>query len=388
MTSPAVDRGLLGQLSGALELDPVLRALLDALPDTVVVVDEAGRILFAADGIRELSGYQPEELTGLPIELLVPPRHRASHARDRRQFEQGAIARPMGAQQDVALHRRDGGEVAVDISLSPLAARGRRFVIAAIRAADERRAAEQAIHRALRHEQEAAAKLREAAEIKNAFIRAISHELRTPLTVVQGLAETLEARSAGFSPRQIELLAARLARNAERLDGLLGDLLDVDRLTRGTVMAERQVVDVATLARQVVERSATGDRPVALEVPDSLLAEVDPAQVERILENLLHNAVKYSPAGTLVTVRATLDLEAGGLVLGVDDEGEGVPEELRESVFEPFFRVDDSSPAPGTGVGLALVAEFARLHGGRAWIEGREGGGCSFKVLLPPPGGR
>jgi signal transduction histidine kinase len=145
------------------------------------------------------------------------------------------------------------------------------------------------------------------------------------------------------------------------------------------------VVDVAALVRQVVERCGTGDRPVVLEVPDRLPAEVDPAQVERILENLLHNAFKYSPAGTPVTIRATLDLEAGGLRLDVEDQGTGVPEELRESVFEPFFRVDDSSPAPGAGVGLSLVAEFARLHGGRAWIEDLDGTGCAFRVLLPPP---
>jgi PAS domain S-box-containing protein len=385
MTTPAVERGPRDQFTGALEADPVIRALLDAVPDTVVVVDETGRILFAAEGIRELSGYRPEELTGLPIELLVPPRHRAAHASLRERFEQGPDTRPMGAQQDTTLRHRDGGEVAVDISLSPLDGRGRRFVVAAIRAADERRAAEQAIYRALRHEQEAAARLREAAEMKNAFIRAISHELRTPLTVVQGLAETLEARAGDFSTRQIELLAARLARNAERLDGLLADLLDVDRLTRGTVVAERQLVDVAAVARRVVERSARGDRPVALEVPDSLPAEVDPAQVERILDHLLHNAIKYSPPGTPVTVRATLDVEAGGLLLVVEDEGAGVPEALREAIFEAFYRVDDSSPAPGTGVGLSLVAEFARLHGGRAWVEDREGPGCSFKVLLPPP---
>jgi two-component system, LuxR family, sensor kinase FixL len=385
MTTPAVQRDLLDQLTGALEVDPTLRALLDALPDTVVVFDEAGRVLFAAEGIEALSGYRPEELTGRPVELLVPPRRRAAHARTRREFEEAPTARPMAAQQDITLHHRDGGEVAVDVSLAPLEARGRRFSIAAIRPADERRVAEQAVYRALRHEQEAAAKLREAAGIKNAFIRAISHELRTPLTVVQGLAETLEARAGGFSTRQIQQLAARLARNAERLDGLLGDLLDVDRLTRGTVTAERQVVDVAALARQVVERCGTGDRPVVLEVPDHLPAEVDPAQVERILENLLHNAFKYSPAGTPVTVRATLDLEAGGLRLDVEDQGTGVPDELRESVFEPFFRVDDSSPAPGTGVGLSLVAEFARLHGGRAWIEDLDGVGCAFRVLLPPP---
>ncbi len=383
MEGPGLDHELLDQLAGVLEIDAGLRVLLDALPDVIVVVDENGLIVLASQPILRLAGYQPTELVGEPIEILVPVARREGHVRVRGGFEADARSRPMGSQQDIMLRHRDGSEIAVDISLSPIRSAGRQFVVAAVRGASQRRAAEQAVRRALEHEQEAAARLREVAEIKNAFIRAISHELRTPLTVVRGLAETLEDRASQLSPTQIELLATRLARNAQRLDGLLGDLLDIDRLTRGTIVADRQVIDLANLCREVIARSATGGRRVVAELPERLPAAVDPAQVERILENLLTNAVKYSPPDTPIIVRAGLDAGSGGLLLTVDDEGSGVPAHLQEAIFEPFFRVDDASPAPGTGVGLSLVAEFARLHGGRAWVEDRAGGGSSFRVLLP-----
>jgi PAS domain S-box-containing protein len=385
MPPPAAESELLDQLAGVLELDAGLRVLLDALPDAIVVVDDEGRIVFAGQPIQDLAGYPPSELLGRPVEFLVPPELRESHVRTRLEFARAPTSRPMGAHQDIVLRHRDGTEVAVDISLSPIEAGGRRFVVAAVRGAGERRAAEQAVRRALHHEQEAAARLRNADEVKNSFLRAISHELRTPLTVVTGIAETLAARAGLLSAAKIGMLSRRLARNAERLDTLLADLLDVDRLSRGTLMANRQRTDVADLARRVVARTSEGNRPLVAAVPAHLYAEVDPALVERILENLLSNAVKYSAAGSPVTVRSILDLDAGGLLLVVDDEGEGVPEDIRESIFEPFFRGDDSSPAPGTGVGLSLVAEFAQLHGGRAWVEDREGGGASFRVLLPPP---
>ena len=111
-----------------------------------------------------------------------------------------------------------------------------------------------------------------------------------------------------------------------------------------------------------------------------MVAAVDPPKVERMVENLLVNAFKHTPPGTAVHLR----VEAAGddVLLAVDDRGPGVPAEQREAVFEIFSR-GDGTTAPGTGVGLSLVARFAELHGGRAWVEDNPGGGASFRVSLP-----
>jgi signal transduction histidine kinase len=113
---------------------------------------------------------------------------------------------------------------------------------------------------------------------------------------------------------------------------------------------------------------------------ERLTAAVDAAKVERILENLLYNAYKHTPPGSRVWVR--LAAEGEGALLAVEDEGPGIPPAFRESIFEPFQR-GEATDASGTGIGLSLVARFAELHGGRAWVEERAGGGASFRVFLP-----
>jgi signal transduction histidine kinase len=114
-----------------------------------------------------------------------------------------------------------------------------------------------------------------------------------------------------------------------------------------------------------------------------LTAAIDPAQVERIVENLLVNVARHCPPGSTATVRVSES--RNGVLVSVDDEGPGVPDDLKVIVFEPFRRGRDPH-APGTGIGLSLVARFAELHGGRAWVEDRPGGGASFRVLLAHDG--
>ena len=365
-------------------MDIALESLLDVLPGSILVVDDDGRIAFAERSLQQLSGYTPEDLVGRHVEMLVPPNHRQAHADHRREYLEAPRSRPMGAPLDILLHHRAGHDVPVEVSLSPVEADGHRFIVAAIRDAVERREALLASRRALDRERAASAKLREAAETKNAFIRAVSHELRTPLTVVEGLASTLERRLDELDDEQVRRFAGRLAHNARRLDTLLSDLLDVDRLTRGVIEAIRRPVDVVLLTLEVVQRSAAGAAQIAVEGPETLELEVDPAQVERILENLLANAVKHTPPETPVVVRWEPDAH-GGALLCVDDEGPGIPDEQRQTIFEPFTQgAPGTHHAPGTGVGLSLVAQFAQLHGGRAWVEHRDGGGASFRVLFPP----
>jgi signal transduction histidine kinase len=108
---------------------------------------------------------------------------------------------------------------------------------------------------------------------------------------------------------------------------------------------------------------------------------VDGAKVERIVENLLANAVRHTSVGTQIWIR--VNASDDGVLIAVEDAGPGVPEDLRIAVFEPFRQGTEGGPSPGVGIGLSLVARFSELHGGRAWVEEREGGGASFRVFLP-----
>jgi PAS domain S-box-containing protein len=248
----------------------------------------------------------------------------------------------------------------------------------------ERIEAEQAVRNAYEREREAADRLRSLDDMKNAFLNAVSHELRTPLAALLGFALTLE-QQGDLLPREEQLeLLARLARNARKLDRLLSDLLDLDRLRRGVLEPQRRLVDVGALARTVVEEAQLDPGRIEVIAPP-VVASVDGSKVERILENLVANAAKHTGPGTRIWV--TVRSEDGGVLILVEDEGTGVRDDLKGEVFEPFRQGDDvRSHAPGAGIGLSLVALFAELHGGRAWVEDRPGGGASFRVFLPGDG--
>jgi signal transduction histidine kinase len=152
-------------------------------------------------------------------------------------------------------------------------------------------------------------------------------------------------------------------------------------LQRGIVAPQRRPVDVAEVVGEAIRESdVLKDRSVEIDA-EPLIVSVDPAKVERIVENLLANAARHTPPGTRVWVR--VESEGDGALVIVEDEGPSVPAESREMIFEPFQQAGHPNHAPGVGVGLSLVAKFAELHGGRAWLEDRPGGGASFHVLLP-----
>jgi PAS domain S-box-containing protein len=224
---------------------------------------------------------------------------------------------------------------------------------------------------------------RRVEEVRENILSAVSHELRTPLTSILGFALTLRERWRGLSDEGREEMIGHVANEAARLERLLTDLLDVDRLRHGRLRAVVEPTDVGALVTGVVAAHPLGDRPVELEA-DSVVAGVDPAKVERIVENLLSNAVRHTPAGT--PVKVSVEANGPGVLVRVDDGGPGVPDAEKESVFGLFTRGTASADSPGVGVGLSLVAQFAALHGGRAWVEDEPGGGSSFRVLLPGAG--
>jgi signal transduction histidine kinase len=235
------------------------------------------------------------------------------------------------------------------------------------------------VQRQLDDERDRALRLREADDLKNTFLAAVSHELRTPLTSILGFAVTMIDRPELAEPQRDRMLRTILV-EAEHLEDILANLLDLDRLTRGKatlVTRELDPASVVTVAVQHVEQRS--GRDIELDLQDGLVMRLDAAKVERIVENLVGNAVKYTPVDS--QVRVQLRSAGDGILIVVDDSGPGISSELRESIFEPFRRGADVG-VPGTGIGLSLVDRFSRMHGGRAWVEERPGGGCRFQVFL------
>jgi two-component system sensor histidine kinase KdpD len=214
-------------------------------------------------------------------------------------------------------------------------------------------------------------------------LTAVSHELRTPLAAIVGIALTLQRARSSLAEDDCADLVDRLAANAGKLDRLLSDLLDLDRLNRGIVTPKLRPTDLAALVTRIGTEWQDTGRLLELAV-EPVVAQVDPAKVERIVENLLANAARHTSPDAPVWVRVARQDQ--GVLIAVEDAGGGIPPELRATLFEPFRQGPEvPTHAPGVGIGLTLVARFAELHGGRAWVEERPGGGSSFRVLLPDP---
>ena len=315
--------------------------------------------------------------------------------------DKGAIDRliPVGLSADdaVALARRPAG---IGVLIVPIVRGGRTLGrlhlapehgAAAFDAEDEAVAMSLAAHaaetievaRAFQHERQVARELQALDEMKNAFLSAVSHELRTPLTIVVGLAQTLQRPELQLDADQQRDFLQRLARNAWKLQRLLSDLLDLDRLRRGILEPRRRPTQLDALVARVVKESGLADERTTTLDLEPLEVAVDCAQVERIVENLVINALRHTNPGTPVWVG--LRSCDGGVLLSVDDGGAGVPRDLQAVIFEPFRQGANGDHSPGVGVGLSLVARFAELHGGRAWVEDRDGGGASFRVFLAAP---
>jgi PAS domain S-box-containing protein len=217
-------------------------------------------------------------------------------------------------------------------------------------------------------------------ELRENILATVSHELRTPLTSILGFAQTLEERGADLDEETTAKMVKHLVEQAKRLQRLLSDLLDLDRMRHGLLAPSFRPMDVGSLVNDAAARLAEEGHPVSVRA-ERVVADVDAAKVERIVENLLANAVKHTPPGTDVLARVERD--GAYVLIAVDDRGSGIREDEREAVFELFNRGVGYEGVPGAGIGLALVAQFAAVHGGRAWIEDHPGGGASFRVRLP-----
>jgi signal transduction histidine kinase len=404
-----------------LDLRPVARSqIFRTISDPVLVLDPDGRVLDANPAAGRLAGRPLAEVVGQPVGQLLPtwsPTVASAMAAGAEQAtEEGSGRRgpgnPEGVPRSDKEDLRRGAPVSrevtrdgriYDLAISALPERQRQpgghLVVA--RDVTDRREVEEKLCAALNaelvatnrlavaldRERAAAEHLRTLDELKSGFLQAVSHDLRTPLASVLGISLTLQRGRDLISPADTDDLLGRLAANARRLDRILTGLLDLDKLDRGIVELRRELVDLASLVAGVVSEAADelDAHPVSLDLlPIQVLA--DAPKVERVVENLLANAARHTDPGTPIWVRVE-PLDRGAL-LCVDDAGPGIPAEQRESIFRPFQRGPAGATyAPGSGVGLALVAQIASLHDGQAWVEDRAGGGASFRVLLPAGSG-
>jgi PAS domain S-box-containing protein len=366
------------------ETENKYRTLVEGLPAVVYIAEfgEEGSWRYISPQIETVLGFTQEEWMSGPKlwRDRILPEDRQSALSAEVQLLQGSSH----MQCEYRIAGRDGKVMWIREEAEPLLDdRGKpAYLQGVMYDITEQKETEERLVQALETEKEASARLRGLHEMQNSFLQAVSHDLRTPLTSILAGALTLARDDGRIGREDAKDMLGRIAANAQRLHRLLTNLLDLDRLSRGTVEPNRTPMNLTPLIVNLLQEARTETHPVKLTTQEAVVANVDGAQVERIVENLVTNALRYTPPGTPIWV-SMHELDEGVLII-VEDAGPGVPSELRETIFEPFRQGQEVvQHSPGVGVGLSLVARFADLHGGKAWVEDRPGGGASFKVFLP-----
>ncbi len=236
----------------------------------------------------------------------------------------------------------------------------------------------------LRHQQDALANLTRLNRAKSDFVSVVSHEFRTPLTGIQGFSEMI--RDDDLSAADIKEFAADINTDATRLSRMITEMLDLDRMESGKMDHNRERVDLGATARETAERMGANSpqHPVKLEFePGVGPIWADRDRITQVVTNLISNAIKYSPDGGNVTVG--VDTSGGMAHFWVRDQGIGIAPDSLEAVFDRYSRIATvkTRSIQGTGLGLPIVREIAKAHGGRAWAESVLGAGSTFHVNLP-----
>lgn len=349
--------------------------LLELSPDALVIVDGGGRIAYANSAVTHLFGHAAESIRGKGIELLLPDRFRALHARHRAEFAAAPATREMGARTlPLFARRQDGSEFPVEIRLAPVVLPEGLHVMAAIRDATERRRlADEVIAARQRADQ--------ANHAKSRFLATASHDLRQPLQTLQLLHAAL-SRQPGTTP-----FAALLERQQQALTAmtdLLNVLLDVSKLESGTIEAHPEQLSLRQIVAELRQQfeSVASQRGLRLEIDlSATILWTDRVLFRQLLQNLIANALRYTNAGS-VTIRSRRD--RAEIVLEVEDTGIGIPADKLERIFDEYYQIEPgSSGGKGFGLGLTIVKYISRLLGFKTTVRSQAGVGTCFTVTIP-----
>lgn len=234
-------------------------------------------------------------------------------------------------------------------------------------------------------------KLRQIDRMKTEFIANISHELRTPLAAIKAYAETLLNNLEELDAETLREFVRIILQQSDHLEKILEELLDFSSLERKSLKVVKEEVDLCSIIGEAVDamKEYGASRGVELYFEprtDEARVMGDPRRLKQVLLNLLSNAIKYSKEDESEKfARVTLERSGNGYLIAVEDNGIGIPESMKDKIFEKFFRVDSSLTykVPGTGLGLTIAKEIVEMHGGKIWVESEEGKGSKFFVWIP-----
>jgi PAS domain S-box-containing protein len=372
-------------------LDVSARELLESVPDAVVGVDAGGSIVLVNIQAERMFGYEPSEMLGQRIELLLPDRLEEAHARHRAGYHANPGTRPMGLGLDLLARRKDGTEFPVEISLSPLETLKGIQVISAIRDVTYRREIEterarllEVAERARIAAEEALRAHAEAECLKNDLINMVVHDLKNPVNGIAMLVQLL-LRKGNLSATQ-ETSIVRIGRTSRELLRLIGNVLEIAKIESGEMPVASELVVLA----EVVDEVTAEYGPIATELERRITVAMstdlppvvaDRGLLKRVLVNLIANALRHSGSKE-ICVGAAPDPVGDRITVSVVDQGDGIPAADQAGIFEKF-RTRPGDPTADTGLGLPFCKLAVERMQGRIVLRSAPGAGTMFAVTLP-----
>jgi PAS domain S-box-containing protein len=352
--------------------DRAFRAVVEASPSAMLMVDASGTIRLVNRGIEELFGYPRDELIGRAVDVLLPDDVRARHPELVASYFATPESRPMGAGRELFGRRKDGSVVPIEIGLSPIDIEAGQFTLAAIHDITERSRRDRELRRS-------------NADLER-FAYIASHDLQEPLRMVANYTELLGQRYRGKLDDRADKYIHYATDGAKRMQQLIRDLLAYSRV--GAEGKPMVTVDVGTVMERV--RRSLGptirEHEATLTVGPLPTVRADPSQLEQLLQNLVANAIKFhDDAPPVVEVSAAL--ERGRWCFAVRDNGIGIDAEYATRIFEMFQRLHERGRYEGSGIGLAIAKRIVERHGGELWFTSTPGIGTTFFFTLQPTSG-
>jgi PAS domain S-box-containing protein len=341
------------------------RGLYEEAPDAYFSVGTDGLIERANRRATELLGYSRDELIGRPVLDLY------ADTPDGKAKAQGVFQRFLAGEEirdeELEMRRADGSKVWINLSVRPVRDREGRVI-----------ASRSVVTDITEH--------KKLDQLKDDFIGLVSHELRSPMTVITGAINTALTEAERLSPEETHQLLKDAALEADLLSNLLGNLLELSRVQAARLVLHAEAIDIKRVIQNAVEevkRQSSAHKFMVSVTRKLPLVYADPLRLERILYNLLENAVKYSPQGGEIGVSVKPEKEH--LVIGVSDQGIGISPADQAKLFAPFQRLEEFKPggARGVGLGLLVCRRLVEAHGGQIWVKSKPGRGSTFFFTLP-----
>ena len=358
------------------------RALLEAAPDAMVIVDQQGKIVLANAQTEKLFGYAREELLGQSVEMLMPEMARKKHAANRAEYNRAPRTRPIHSGLDLTGRRKDGSEFPAEISLSPLQTAEGIFVTSAIRDITERKQIEVMRVRHAAELAQANTELADANRELESFSYSVSHDLRAPLRHIDGFSRILLDEYKSRLDSSGKHYLQRIVEGTHQMERLVNDLLNLSRLGRQEL--SRQPTNLNAIVENVfvdLAESLAG-RDIEWKIAPLPPADCDPSLVKVVFTNLLENAAKFTASRNhaLIEVGCVDDDDQGTFF--VRDNGVGFDPKYADKLFGVFQRLHRQEEFEGTGVGLAIVQRIIHKHGGRIWARSTPDNGATFCFTL------